>query len=273
MRGRDADVRGQAQALARKLEEENGRRQAEEAAIVEEARRLVECDPEIGGQNVLVVAGENWHRGVIGIVASKLVDRYCKPALVLSIADGVAHGSGRSISAFNLLESLESCADVFLKFGGHKHAAGVTLEAARVPELRRRLTAYANERLSPEDLVPRLRIDAPLGLRDISGDVLTGLTRLGPFGASNPKPVFRASPVDLVTPPRKLKERHLSLLFRQEGRSFRAIAWRAADKEEYLSTYRAGLELAYSLEQGEFRGEKTTELTVADVRMPSGILP
>ena len=273
MRGRDADVRGQAQALARKLEEENGRRQAEEAAIVEEARRLVEGDPEIGGQNVLVVAGENWHRGVIGIVASKLVDRYCKPALVLSIADGVAHGSGRSISAFNLLESLESCADVFLKFGGHKHAAGVTLEAARVPELRRRLTAYANERLSPEDLVPRLRIDAPLGLRDISGDVLTGLTRLGPFGASNPKPVFRASPVDLVTPPRKLTERHLSLLFRQEGRSFRAIAWRAADKEEYLSTYRAGLELAYSLEQGEFRGEKTTELTVADVRMPSGILP
>jgi single-stranded-DNA-specific exonuclease len=268
MRGRDDEAKTRARALARQLSDENTRRQDEEAGILAEAKRLIDNDPHIGGHNILVVAGEGWHRGVIGIVASKLVETYHKPALVLSIDDGVATGSARSIRSFDLLASLESCADLFLRFGGHKQAAGVTLEAARIDELRRRLAAEANERLAPDDLVPRLRIDAPLGLRDISGDVVSALGRLGPFGAANPKPVFRASPVDLVAPPRRLKDRHLSLLFRQDGRSFRAIAWRAVDREPYLTTNRFGLELAYSLEESEYRGERTTELTVADVRVP-----
>jgi single-stranded-DNA-specific exonuclease len=268
MRGRDGESRAVARDLARSLGEENTRRQAQEAEILADARRAIEGDPDVGAHNVLVVAGENWHRGVIGIVASKLVDLYQKPALVLSIESGLAHGSGRSIPGFDLLESLEQCADVFVRFGGHRQAAGVTIEAARLGELRRRLTSWANERLNPEDLVPRLRIDAPLGLRDISGEVIEGLARLGPFGAANPKPVFRASPIDLVQPPRRLKDRHLALLIRQDGRAFRAIAWRAVEREEYLTANRFGLELAYSLERGEFRGERTTELTVADVRVP-----
>lgn len=268
MRGRDADSRARARELARQLSAENVQRQEQEAAILSAARKMIDGDPAIGAQNLLLVAGEGWHRGVIGIVASKLVDAYHKPALVLTIEDGVATGSGRSIRTFDLLGGLESCADVFLRFGGHRQAAGVTLEASRIDELRRRLTDWANERLGPEDLVPRLRIDAPLGLRDISGEVVQALGQLGPFGASNPKPVFRASPVDLVAPPRKLKDRHLSLLFKQNGRSFRAIAWRAAEREEYLAANRYGLELAYSLEESEYRGERTTELTVADVRVP-----
>jgi single-stranded-DNA-specific exonuclease len=268
LRGRDADARTRAKDLAQRLSEENTERQQQEGAILADARRLIEGDPSIGGQNLLVVAGEGWHRGVIGIVASKLVDAYHKPALVLSIQDGVATGSGRSIRAFDLLAGLETCGDLFLRFGGHKLAAGVTMEAGRIDELRRRLAAYANERLGPEDLVPRLRIDAPLGLGDISGDVVQALGRLGPFGAANPKPVFRASPVDLAAVPRVLKERHLSLVFRQGNRSFRAIAWRAAERGDYLTTNRFGLELAYSLDESEYQGERVTELTVADVRMP-----
>jgi single-stranded-DNA-specific exonuclease len=269
IKGRDQASRDRAQLLARQLCEENVKRQAEEAAIVAEAKHLVDGDPDIGAHNLLVVAGDGWHRGVIGIAASKLVDAYHKPALVLSVADGIAHGSGRSISKFDLLEALESVHDVFLKFGGHKQAAGVTLEAARLPELRRRLTAWANAKLEPSDLVPRLRIDAPLGLSEISGEVVESLQRLGPFGAANPKPIFRASPVDLLTPPRRLKDRHLSLQFKQGSRSFRAIAWRAIDRESYLNAHRSGLELAYSLEQGEYQGQRTMELTVADVRLPS----
>jgi single-stranded-DNA-specific exonuclease len=270
MRGKDDATRAGAQRLARQLSEENTRRQAEEAAIVTEARRVVDGDPDIGGHNLLVVAGQGWHRGVIGIVASKLSEAYNKPSLVLSVADGIAHGSGRSIAGFNLLEALESCRDVFLKFGGHRQAAGVTLEEARIPELRRRLVNWADDHLAPSDLMPRLRIDAPLGLRDISAEVLDGLTRLGPFGNGHAKPVFRASPIDLVNPPRRMKERHLSLLVRQDGRSFRAVAWRAIERESYLVANPSGLELAYSLEQGEYRGERTTELTVADVRLPVG---
>jgi single-stranded-DNA-specific exonuclease len=270
LRGRDEDTRAKARELARQLSAENTERQEQEAAIFAEARRLIDGDPAIGGQNLLVVAGDGWHRGVIGIVASKLVELYHKPTLVLSVENGLATGSGRSIRAFDLLAGLEACADVFVRFGGHKQAAGVTLEAARVEELRRRLASYANEKLAPGDLVPRLRIDAPLGLRDISGEVVQALGRLGPFGTANPRPVFRAAPVDLVAPPRRLKDRHLSLVFKQDGRSFRAIAWRGAEREEYLSANRYGLELAYSLDESEYRGERVTELTVADVRIPAG---
>ena len=270
LRGRDDLVREQARTLARRLCEENTRRQEQEAEILAAARRSIEKDPQVGAQNILIVAGEGWHRGVIGIVASKLVDAYHRPALVLSIEDGVARGSGRSIPAFDLLAGLESCADVFLQFGGHRQAAGVTLEAARLGELRERLCRCANECLEPGDLIPRLRIDAELGLRDISGEVVRHLGRLGPFGSANPKPVFRASPVDLIAPPRKLKERHLALMVRQAGRAFRAMAWRSADREAYLAANRVGLELAYSLGESEYRGERTTELTVADIRVPAG---
>ena len=107
-----------------------------------------------------------------------------------------------------------------------------------------------------------------MGLREISAAVIEGLARLGPFGAANPKPIFRASPISLMEPPRKLKDRHLALLVKQDGRSFRALAWRSADREPFLTANRASLELAYSLEQGDYRGEKTTELHVADVRVP-----
>jgi len=268
LRGRDEAVRDRARDLARRLSEENTRRQEQEAAILTEARRSVDKDPQVGAQNILIVCGEGWHRGVIGIVASKLVDTYHKPTLVLSVEDGVVRGSGRSIPSFDLLASLESCADVFLQFGGHRQAAGVTLEASRLGELRTRLARCANDRLTPDDLIPRLRIDAELGLRDISSDVVSALGRIGPFGSANPKPVFRASPVDLIAPPRKLKERHLALMVKQTGRTFRAMMWRAAEREDYLNANRLGLELAYSLGESEYRGQRTTELTVADIRVP-----
>jgi len=267
-RGRDPGSRAAATALARELSGDNLRRQESEAGMLTEAKRMVDKDPEIGGPSLLIVASEEWHRGVVGIVASKLVDTYCKPAIVMAVSDGVAHGSCRSIPAFDMLGALEACADVFLKFGGHKQAAGVTVDVARLPEMRRRLTEYANRMLEPADLIPRLRIDAPLGLREITGDVVESLARLGPFGAANPKPIFRAAPVQLAQPPKVLKERHLALMFRQDGRSFRGVAWRAAEREAYLYSNRFGLELAYSLDQNEFRGERVTELTVADVRAP-----
>jgi single-stranded-DNA-specific exonuclease len=268
LRGRDDEVKARARELARQLTEENTRRQEQEQAIVAEAKRIVEGDPHIGGQNALVVAGDGWHRGVIGIVASKLVETYHKPAVVLSIDGDVVRGSARSISAFDLLSGLEACAGVLDQFGGHKIAAGLTLHRNQLDAFRRQFTAVAAERLGPEDFVPRLRIDAALGLRDISSAVVQGLLKLAPFGAANPKPVFRTAPIDLVAPPRRLKDRHLSLLVKQNGRTFRAMAWRAVDQESYLTTNRFGLELAYSLGENEYRGERTTELTVADIRVP-----
>src|SRR5215210_6105630 len=132
----DEAMGDEARSLAQQLDGENIRRQDEEAEIVAAARKIVQTDPDIGARSVLVVAGERWHRGVIGIVASKLVDAFHRPAIVLSIEDGVAHGSCRSISCFDMLGALERCGHLFIRFGGHRQAAGLTMEAGRVRELR-----------------------------------------------------------------------------------------------------------------------------------------
>ena len=262
----DEGMADEARALAQQLNDENLRRQQEEAELVASSRKAIETDPAVGAHNVLVIGGDGWHRGVIGIAASKLVDAYHKPAIVLSIDGDVAHGSCRSIPDFDMLAALERCADLFVRFGGHKQAAGLTMEAARVPEFRARINAYADEVLEPDQLRPRLRIDGPLSLRSITPDLVRGLDSLGPFGLANPRPVFHARPVEIVDGPRSIKDRHLKMTFCQDGRRFRAIAWRAAERAEFLDRNRAGVDLAFSLEKNEFQGETFLELSVADFR-------
>jgi single-stranded-DNA-specific exonuclease len=255
-----------ARGLAQQLNDENLRRQQEEAELVTQARKVIETDPAVGAHNVLIVGGDGWHRGVIGIVASKLVDTYHKPSIVLSIEDDVAHGSCRSIPDFDMLGALERCSDLFIRFGGHKQAAGLTMEAARVGEFRQRINAWADEVLEPDQLRPKLRIDAPLHLKAITHDLVRGLDAMGPFGMGNPRPVFHATPVEIVDGPRPLKERHLKMTFAQDGRRFRAIAWRAAERADFLERHRNGVDLAFSLERNEFQGETYLELSVADFR-------
>jgi single-stranded-DNA-specific exonuclease len=266
----DSALEQEARALAQQLNDENLRRQQEEAELVAAAKKAIETDPAVGAHNVLVVGGAGWHRGVIGIAASKLVDTYHKPAIVLSIDGDVAHGSCRSIPDFDMLNALERCADLFVKFGGHRQAAGLTMEAARVPEFRQRVNAWADEVLEPDQLRPRLRIDAPLSLNGITHDLVRGLDALGPFGMGNPRPVFHASPVEIVDGPRTLKERHLKMTFSQQGRRFRAIAWRAAERAEFLEKNRAGVNLAFSLDRNEYQGETYLELNVCDIRSLDG---
>jgi single-stranded-DNA-specific exonuclease len=262
----DEAMADEARGLAQQLNDENLRRQQEEAELVTQAKKAIESDPAVGAHNVLVVGGEGWHRGVVGIAASKLVDTYHKPAIVLSVDGDIAHGSCRSIPDFDMLAALEHCSDVFVRFGGHKQAAGLTMEAARVPEFRARINAYADDVLEPDQLRPRLRIDGPLSLKAITPDLVRGLDSLGPFGMGNPRPIFHASPVEIVDGPRSIKERHLSMTFNQDGRRFRAIAWRAVEQTDFLQKHRAGVNLAFSLERNEFQGETYLELNVADIK-------
>jgi single-stranded-DNA-specific exonuclease len=252
--------------LAMQLDGENVRRQEEEAEILAAAKKVVTTDPDVGARSVLVVAGDNWHRGVIGIVASKLVDTFHRPAIVLSVEDGIAHGSCRSIPNFDMLAALERCAPLFIRFGGHKQAAGLALDADRIREMRRAVNDVADETLGPEDLMPRLRIDADLTFRGITGGVAAGVASLAPFGAGNPRPVFAARRVEIIDGPRKLKERHLKMALKQDGRIFRAIAWRSAERHDYLSEHRAAIDVAFSLEQNQYNGETYVELTLADLR-------
>jgi single-stranded-DNA-specific exonuclease len=262
----DEALGDEARALALQLDSENLRRQDEEAATVAAAKHIVTTDPDVGARSVLVVGGEGWHRGVVGIVASKLVDAFHRPAIVLSVDGDLAYGSCRSIPRFDMLAALERCAHLMIRFGGHRQAAGLTLETARIRELRAAVNDVADETLGPDDLVPRLRIDGGLTFRSITGDVAAGVAALAPFGAGNPRPVFAARRVEIVDGPRKLKDRHLKMSLKQDGRIFRAVAWRAAEHHDFLAEHRAALDVAFSLEQNQYNGETYVELTLADLR-------
>ena len=254
--------------LALQLDGENVKRQEEEAEILAAAKKIVQTDPEIGARSVLVVAGDGWHRGVIGIVASKLMDTFHRPAIVLSVEGDIAHGSCRSFSRFDMLGALERCAHLLMRFGGHKQAAGLTLDAKKIRDLRFAVNEVADETLGPEDLMPRLRIDGGLTFREITGGVAAGVLALAPFGAGNPRPVFSARGVEIIDGPRKLKERHLKMSLKQEGRIFRAIAWRAAERHDFLAEHKAALDVAFSLEQNYYNGQTYVELTLADLKRP-----
>src|SRR5206468_10204426 len=143
--------------------------------------------------------------------------------------------------------------------------------AGRVKELRRAINDVADETLGPDDLMPRLRIDGDLTFRAITGTVAAGIASLAPFGAGNPRPVFSARQVAIIDGPRKLKERHLKMALKQEGRIFRAIAWRAADRHEHLEAHKAALDVAFSLDQNQYNGETFVDLTVADMRAATSV--
>jgi single-stranded-DNA-specific exonuclease len=262
----DEGMADEARDLAAQLNDENVKRQQEEAAIVAEARKVVESDPDIGARTVLVVAGEGWHRGVIGIVASKLVETFHRPAIVLSIDRDVAHGSCRSIPSFDMLGGLESCAALLTRFGGHRMAAGLTLPADRIRELRTRVNDHADALLGPDDLRPRLRIDDALPFGTITGRIAAELSALAPFGPGNPRPVFCAHRVEIVDGPRRLNERHLKMALKHGGRVMRAIAWRGAERHSFLESHRAPVDIAFSLDRNEFNGETYLELTICDIR-------
>jgi len=265
----DEAMADEARDLATLLDTENQRRQQEEAEIVAQAKKIVETDLEVGSRTVIVVGGPGWHRGVIGIVASKLVDAFHRPAIVLSIDGDVAHGSCRSIPSFDLLGGLETCEDLLMKFGGHKQAAGLTIETARIREFRSRINSHADDRLGPDDLRPRLWLDGPLPFRGITPQVAEELVALAPFGAGNPSPLFTASRVEIVDGPRRVKERHLKMAFKQDGKVMRGMAWRAAEREDFVTGHRDAIDLAFSLEQDTWNGERYLQLSVADFKEPA----
>jgi single-stranded-DNA-specific exonuclease len=237
-----------ARDLAKQLHDQNAERQQVEAEIRDACEQIDVADHECA----LVYFAENWHRGVLGIVASRLVERLHRPVFVLSRADdGTAQGSGRSIPAFHLLDALESMPDLFLRFGGHEHAAGVTMEAVRVPEFRERFNAYAAARLAPEDFLRRMEIDAVAELRDISERAIEEVFSLAPFGHGNPAPLFAALNVEVAGQPVVWKERHLRVMVRQNGRSLALKAWNMAERATDLAPG-SRVDIAFALEEDAY---------------------
>src|ERR1700730_8270320 len=200
-----------AREIANKLDHLNGDRQEEERRILQSITSHFEEQPALREAFCIVIDGEGWHRGVIGITATRVVERYGRPTLVISRNGEEAHGSGRSIRAFHLLNALESCAGLFTRFGGHAHAVGFSLPTANVPELRARLDDYARATLTLADFEPALNFDAELALDQVTPEFFNLLQRLEPFGVGNPQPVFAARSVRLMASPRIMKDKHVKL--------------------------------------------------------------
>jgi single-stranded-DNA-specific exonuclease len=209
-------VKDQARAreIAAKLDKLNTDRQEEEKRILRAVEERFASDPALSQSYCIVMDGDGWHRGVIGITATRIVERYNRPTLVISRDGDEAHGSGRSIRAFHLLEAVETCGGLFSRYGGHSHACGFAMPAANIPELRMRLDQFARTKLTLADFEPVLDVDGDLPLSGVSPELFHALALLEPYGMGNPEPVFSTRGVQLVAPPRILKDKHVKLKLR-----------------------------------------------------------
>ena len=251
--------------IASRLERLNRDRQRVEEAILREIGEIMEREPARRERYSLVLAGEGWHRGVIGIVAQRVVERYQRPALVIGLEEGGGVGSGRSIRTFHLLDALTAVEDLFTRFGGHAMAAGFALPANRIAELERRFEQYARAVLKPVDLEPVLRVDAEVSGGDIDWALFEALQALAPFGCGNPTPVLAARALPLLLGPRVIQEKHLKLKVACGTRPVDAIAWRMADRAAALAPGQP-LDLAFTLDQNVFQDVKSLQLVVSEFR-------
>ena len=268
-----------ARELANRLDRLNGDRQEEERRILQSITSRFEEEPALHDAFCIVIDGEGWHRGVIGITATRIVERYGRPALVISRDSEQAHGSGRSISAFHLLNALESCAGLFTRFGGHSHAVGFSLPAARVPELRAHLDAYARARLTLADFESTLAFDAELALDHVTPELFQAVQRLQPFGVGNPQPLFVARAVRLMAPPRVLKEKHVKLkLADTDNReqttgnwrnaiTFDALGWNLAERCQQATLLPGDhLDIAFTIDNNDHPDYGGLELSIRDFK-------
>jgi single-stranded-DNA-specific exonuclease len=286
--------------LATKLERLNRERRDVEAAALTIIEAQLSSSPEFISDRLLVIDGDRWHRGVIGILASRVVERTAKPALVISVEEGpdgkVAHGSGRSVDGFPLLAAIESCADLFTRFGGHAFAVGFALPAEKLPDLKRRLREYANAHLAAREPERLLRIHAELPLDRITPVLAGWLRKLEPLGHANPEPIFIARSARLLAPPRIMKAQHLRLELTQGAlaqdspaatsaasrslpasaapvSSIRAVGWNLAQRAMELRLVEGSLiDVAYRIRENDHPDFGGLEIEIVGLR-PSETVP
>lgn len=261
-----AEREDEANAIARELEELNRARQELDRAVLDDALRQVD-QPSARDRFAHVLHREGWHAGVIGIVASRIVEQTARPAVLVAVEHGVGKGSGRSISAFDLHAALGECADLFQRYGGHRAAAGLTMDAQQLPAFVERFDEVAKRRLTADDLVPVLRVDLDVPLDDIGEDLEKLLRHFEPFGVGNPAPVFRATGARLASSPRKIGSDGLKFLVEARRGDLEAVGWGMAERAGSFDVARA-FDLVFKLERDEYRGVSRLQLRVADVRHP-----
>ncbi|MCF8119308.1 MAG: single-stranded-DNA-specific exonuclease RecJ [Deltaproteobacteria bacterium] len=258
----------QAESLARQLNRTNSRRQKLEQEILSEIEKKAGQEDLVGHRRTLLFGGADWHQGVLGIVASRLVDRFHRPALVFNITDGVATGSGRSIDGFDLFKALGRNAHLFERFGGHAHAVGLRLETGNLAAVEEGFEACACEMLSDETLIPVIRVDARVGLDRVGPEFMEQVAELAPFGEKNAEPVFMAGSVEVLDA-RVVGENHLKMRVRQGKTTLEAIGFRMGHMKPVRG---ACLHLLFSPEYNRWQGRDRLQLRLVDVRSSSAAI-
>jgi single-stranded-DNA-specific exonuclease len=253
----------EANSIARELEELNARRQELDHQTLDEAREMItELDP--AKTYGIVLAKEGWHPGVIGIVASRIVELYGRPAVLIAIDGEYGKGSGRAIHALDLHAALGECSDLLLRYGGHRAAAGITIERGRIPEFTARFNDVCRSVLAPEDLIPEVRIDLEIAIDGANTELERLLRHFEPFGMGNPSPVLVARGVRLVAPPKLIGRDGLKLRLSAGKGELEAIGWGMADRFAEFDPA-VPVDIAFRLERDDYWGESRLQARIADV--------
>jgi single-stranded-DNA-specific exonuclease len=265
----EAKEKQEARRLAEHLDTRNRERKEAQREIFNRAIEEFESGAERAAQtHAAVIAGDGWHRGVIGLAASKIAERLNRPCVVISLDGDVGHGSARSIEAYHLFNGLTACRDLLDKFGGHSHAAGLAIRREHIPEFRRRLNEHAASCLTEADLEPVLAIDAEVPPPALRFQLAQDLSALEPFGAGNPRPVFATRGFRVLSEPQIIKEQHLKLrVAGDDNRPIEAIWWRGVEDAEQTPKVNQRIDLAYELEANRWNGDIRLQLNVRDMKV------
>jgi single-stranded-DNA-specific exonuclease len=262
-----------ASEIARKLDTENRRRKEIDEATLNEALAQMDEVVDLSTDTAIVLAGEGWHQGVIGIVASRLVERFNLPTVMIAMAGKEGKGSARSIPGFHLCEALKECEDLLVKYGGHKYAAGLSIVPENIIEFRRRFIEASRHRLTDEDVVPKMHIDLEIELTDIDDEFMHALELFSPFGPQNMRPVFITQNCEVVGQPYVVGNNHLKMRVRKGDAMFDVIGFGFGDMARVISTKGCLVDIVYVVEYNTYNGVTRKQIRLKDVKLTAGAMP
>lgn len=252
--------------LADSLCHENTLRQQTEQKMFKEALEYIEQHPEIKNDDILVIPHENWHHGIVGIVSSKITEKYYKPSILFAVDGGSAKGSGRSVSGFNLFGALEHSSDLLEKFGGHELAAGLTIKAENIEPFRKAINEYAKGKIEEATLIPTISLDAQIKVTYITIDTVHDINRLQPFGVNNPTPAFSVRNIKIHRISVMSEGKHLRMTLFKDGKYVDAVGFGMGD---YYSMFKEGdfIDVAFALDINDYKGFQNVQMILKDMRI------
>lgn len=261
-----AEDETEAEQHAAILNRNNQERQKIEQDVLESALTQLELKFNFNSDKIIVLEDDNWSAGVIGIVAGRIANQYYRPCILISMENGIGKGSGRSIKNFHLLNGLEACREHLNKFGGHSHAAGLSIEKILIQSFREKINQYAETMLKPDDLIPKIEFDAEIGLQDISFNLIEELENLEPYGQNNQRPNLLSSNLELYGDPQIVGKDHLKFKIKSQGRVFEAIGFGMAD---YISLFdeSSTVDIVHRPQINSWMNKQNIQLQIVDLKV------